>query len=192
MIKDILEMIEKVDPADSAGLDEKWVLMKGFEASHAISNYGRVISLPRKITDSKGRKYTTKAKILARNITKLGYNLVHLSVDNKNDAFSVHRLVARHFIGESDLCVNHKDRNKLNNHVSNLEYVTYRGNTNHWREGGKELPIGVSKHNKRYRARICCNGKERHIGTYDTPEEAKEAYDAEVILSAIKHERGLK
>jgi len=45
--------------------------------------------------------------------------------------FLVHRLVLLTFIGPSPLIVNHIDGDKTNNHLSNLEYVTYQENTNH-------------------------------------------------------------
>ena len=52
----------------------------------------------------------------------------------KNKMFTVHRLVALHFVpgrtNERDV-VNHKDGNKNNNHVSNLEWVTYSENNKH-------------------------------------------------------------
>ena len=57
-----------------------------------------------------------------------GYARVVLSKDKKTSQFSIHRLVMLAFVGPSDLQVNHKDFNKLNNHMSNLEYVTHSEN----------------------------------------------------------------
>lgn len=54
---------------------------------------------------------------------------VDISLSGK--MFLVHRLVAKYFLGDSDLEVNHKDGNKQNNNVKNLEYVTRSQNIRH-------------------------------------------------------------
>lgn len=61
-----------------------------------------------------------------------GYARVGLS----GKRFLVHRLIALVYIGESKLNVNHKDGNKLNNHVSNLEYLSQKDNIKHAFENG--------------------------------------------------------
>lgn len=66
-----------------------------------------------------------------------GYRSVKLTFDNsKQQRFYVHRLVAEHFILNSDpknkTFVNHKDGNKLNNNVDNLEWVSPRENNLHY------------------------------------------------------------
>ena len=66
-----------------------------------------------------------------------GYRSVKLTFDNgKQQRFYVHRLVAQHFIPNDDpkhkTFVNHKDGNKLNNKVDNLEWVSPRENNLHY------------------------------------------------------------
>ena len=66
-----------------------------------------------------------------------GYRSVKLTFDNgKQQRFYVHRLVAQHFISNDDpkhkTFVNHKDGNKLNNKVDNLEWVSPRENNLHY------------------------------------------------------------
>ena len=66
-----------------------------------------------------------------------GYRSVKLTFDNsKQQRFYVHRLIAEHFILNSDpknkTFVNHKDGNKLNNNVDNLEWVSPRENNLHY------------------------------------------------------------
>ena len=61
---------------------------------------------------------------------QLGYLRVVLSKNGIHKRYSVHRLVAQAFIDNPDNlpCVNHKDENKLNNNVDNLEWCTIRYN----------------------------------------------------------------
>ncbi|MBC6606264.1 HNH endonuclease [Hymenobacter sp. BT188] len=71
------------------------------------------------------------------NIQTKGYRQVELYLDKgKPSRLLVHRLVAERFLsliaGKDQ--VNHKDGNQLNNHVSNLEWVTNRENYRHARE----------------------------------------------------------
>lgn len=66
-----------------------------------------------------------------------GYRSVKLTFDNsKQQRFYIHRLVAEHFIHNPDpknkTVVNHKDGNKLNNHIENLEWVSPRENNLHY------------------------------------------------------------
>lgn len=67
-----------------------------------------------------------------------GYEKIILTKNNKSTLFSVHRLVALHFVPNphNKAFVNHKDGNKLNNHASNLEWVTKSENTYHAYETG--------------------------------------------------------
>lgn len=108
---------------------EKWKEIKGYESLYQISSSGRVKSLYR--VDRLGRVYNER--ILTPEITKKGY--LRVSLGNRKDGFKkimVHRLVAAAFIPNPDNLpqVNHKDENKSNNHVNNLEWCdnTYNHN----------------------------------------------------------------
>lgn len=67
-------------------------------------------------------------------LRKDGYKEVILRTNIKKPVFrTIHRLVAEAFIPNPDnlSCVNHKDENKTNNHVSNLEWCTHKYNSNY-------------------------------------------------------------
>lgn len=70
-------------------------------------------------------------KILSPLIINTGYKTVHLALKEKNKRVTVHRLVAMTFIPNpfGYRCIDHLDSNRLNNCVSNLEWVTYSQNT---------------------------------------------------------------
>ena len=71
-------------------------------------------------------------RLRKKHINEKGYHRVCLSKNNKFKSLLVHRIVAELFIGPSELYVNHKDLNKQNNNVNNLEYVTNRENICHF------------------------------------------------------------
>jgi hypothetical protein len=112
---------------------------------YEASSFGRIKSLDRYVRGkSKGVEFMKKVKerILKPAIRTGGYYLVTLG-DGKGfrKNGSVHKLVAEAFIPNPDNLptVNHKDGNKLNNHVDNLEWMTGRDNCLH------AIEIGLSK-----------------------------------------------
>lgn len=105
-------------------LFEQWLPIDGYE-DYEVSNYGRVKSL--------GNDKTRKEKILKSITNKKGYKVVNLHSGGKQKMFSVHRLVANAFIDNPNNLpqVNHKDENKCNNHVDNLEWCDCKYNLNY-------------------------------------------------------------
>ena len=95
---------------------------------YQVSNLGRVKSLERMM---KNRKCEEIIKVPS--ITNKGYYRLPLCKYGKTKYFHIHRLVAETFIPniENKPTVDHIDRNKLNNNVSNLRWATYKEqNTN--------------------------------------------------------------
>lgn len=122
---------------------EKWKPIAGYENQYEVSSFGRVKSLPRTIytvwRNGKNGVYFQKGRILAlkecsrNNKGYQTYKQVCFSVNGIHKYFLVHRLVAEAFIPKpkgKDF-VNHKDGNKHNNRVDNLEWVTQKENVEH-------------------------------------------------------------
>lgn len=103
--------------------------IKDFEG-YQVSNYGRVKSLERYVYNSRYGKQHIKEKILKVFKDKGGYLKCALCKSGKCKMYFIHRLVAEAFISNPDNlpCVNHKDENKENNYVDNLEWCTIEYN----------------------------------------------------------------
>lgn len=113
-------------------LKEIWKDVKGFESYYQISNYGKVKSLSRICRANTCGIRNIKEKILSMCQSKNGYYTVILCKNGKHKSVSIHRLVAETFIPnpENKKEVNHKDENKLNNYVGNLEWCDRVYNAN--------------------------------------------------------------
>jgi len=131
---------------------EIWKMIMGFEGRYMISNFGRVMSLGRILHAKDGSIRHYKDKFLKTKPNKFrGYTSVRLCHNNyKNyDHVDVHRLVALHFIPNPDNLpvVNHRDCNRANNHIDNLEWVSVSQNLTH---KNAHLRAGESRRKKVY------------------------------------------
>jgi hypothetical protein len=115
-------------------MEEIWKDVIGYEGLYQVSNMGRVKSLPR--FDRIGRLH--KGCILSQCVQRGGYLYVQLSVDGKQKPSKIHRLVAEAFIPniEAKATVNHKNCNKHDNTVDNLEWCTNLENIAHAKLNG--------------------------------------------------------
>lgn len=112
-------------------MNEIWKDIKGYEGLYQVSNTGKVKSLERLVPAKiKGTFQKIKEKIRKTTLTTAGYEYVVLANNGKNKTLLVHRLVAETFIDnpENKKCINHKDENKSNNSVDNLEWCDYEYN----------------------------------------------------------------
>lgn len=110
--------------------NEIWQDIIGYEGLYQISNYSRVKSLK--------RKWVVKNKIIKYQIHKNGYNSVLLWKNRKDKRLLISRLVAIHFIlnKKNNVEVNHKNGNKLDNRIENLEWITHSENIIHAHKKG--------------------------------------------------------
>ena len=110
---------------------EIWKPIPGFEMLYEISNYGRVKRVAHTSVDRNGRELYYKEKIIKYGTNRDGYLTVNLT-DYFGIPFTktVHALVADAFIPNPEKlpCVNHKDENKKNPAVWNLERCSYSYN----------------------------------------------------------------
>ena len=105
---------------------ETWKDIPGYEGRYQVSNTGKVKSM--------NYRHTGVPHILAPGNTRDGYQHVELSnADRKLGKHYVHRLVWETFVGQipEGLQINHKDENKSNNSLKNLEIVTPKQNANY-------------------------------------------------------------
>ena len=103
---------------------EIWKSLPGAPAVE-VSTFGRVRTLDRVVPRGKHTLFI-KGRVLKQNNRKDGYLQVSIPIDGKSDTKRVHRLVAQAFIkNPNDLPeINHKDSDRANNNVSNLEWCT--------------------------------------------------------------------
>ncbi|QIW89920.1 HNH endonuclease [Bacillus phage Izhevsk] len=127
---------------------ENWKSLKGIVEngdSYEVSNLGNVRSIDR--LDSRG--CNRKGKLMKPKTSKKGYIEVTLTKNNKGKTYKMHRLVALAFIPniENKPEVNHKDGNKGNNKMGNLEWSTPLENISHAIKNGLSKKSGEDNDN---------------------------------------------
>lgn len=131
--------------------DEIWkpVRTNQFENVYEVSSLGRVRSKDRQVKYSTGGVHLHKGKILSVCLFDGRYPGVILHKDGAKLSILTHRLVATEFIPNPDNkpFINHKDGNKENNSVDNLEWCTQSENTLHAIDTGLfVIPKGEKSH----------------------------------------------
>ena len=119
-------------------MTEVWKEIKAYRDTYEVSNYGRVRKKPR----IGARGYHVHGNIKKQRENSNGYLRVSMRIGDKEKEYFVHRLVAELFIPPipGKTFVNHKDGNKHNNHVSNLEWCTKSENQKHALKTGLYKP----------------------------------------------------
>lgn len=114
-------------------IDEQWKPVVGFEGFYEVSNLGRVRSLDRVTVYGNGVKRIFTGRILTPCDAGKGYRNVMLQANGKRSTPRVCRVVAKAWIPNPDDLpqVNHKDEDKTNDAVDNLEWCSAVYNTNY-------------------------------------------------------------
>lgn len=115
-----------------------------------------------------------KAGHIYCNVDRDGY----IRVRRNAVEYRAHRIIWEMFNGDipEGMLVDHIDGDTLNNRIENLRLAT-RTQNNANSKGHGNYPKGVVKVGSKYRARITHRGKTISLGTFDTVDEAKQAYD---------------
>lgn len=167
---------------------EVWKPVKGYEGLYEASDTGRVKSLGKFNAWANGQtRFIPREKYLRQKFTRYGYFCVTLQTKKQPKTFFVHRLVAEAFIPnpENKKQVNHKDYNRTNNNVENLEWMTAKENYNYSlcnmpseRRVKRKHSTGckyVTYHKSKNAYQVVF--KDKYIGTYKTFDEAKKVRD---------------
>lgn len=111
-------------------MNETWKDVVGFEWLYEVNNFGNIKSLPKIHKIKNWFWYMQKEKILKQREYPNWYLNVCLYKDWKSNVISVHRIVATAFIKnlKAKETINHKDHNKKNNNINNLERMTQQEN----------------------------------------------------------------
>ena len=166
--------------------EEIFKTIEGYEGMYEISNYGRVKSLK-----------NNKEYILKPSLDLNGYVIVSLSNEGIKKTKTIHQLVAIAFLNHipdgMKLIVNHKDFNRQNNHVDNLEIITQRENANlkHLLSSSQYTGVSWHKRDKKWQSIILINNKLKYLGYFNNELEASKAYEEALKLTNYSPESSL-
>ncbi len=118
-------------------MEEKWKDIPEYEGIYQASTLGRIRSLDHRIVTNGNSKAiherSSRGRVLVQREQNGGYLIVSISVNGYRKICTVHRLVAKTFIENPNNYrdINHKDGNKKNNKIENLEWVKHSDNIKH-------------------------------------------------------------
>ena len=170
-------------------MKEIWKDIPNYEGYYQVSNLGRVRKYKtkklRSIFDEKEELF----KIRKQTVSCHGYYTIALVKLKEIKMFSVHQLVAMAFLNHipcgMKLVVNHKNFDRLDNRVENLEIVSNRENSNQKHMKSSSIYTGVIVDKKRdnyFISKIKIKSQSVHLGYYKDEKQASEMYELAVKL----------
>ena len=143
------------------------------------SNLGRVRTKDRTIVDKNGKKRFVKGRVLKQHLDNNGYLCVRFRVNGKLVHLRVHRIVAISFIPNPNNCpeVNHKDNDRTNATVSNLEWCSKQYNLDY------KNNFGTSPADVQGKSVIAVNLKTGKVLKFESQHEA--ARQLEILAQSI-------
>ena len=125
---------------------EKWKDVAGYEGLYQVSNLGRIKSVER-YRDNHGKPQIIHEKIKNTRTKNSGYLITDLYKNNKRKSVMIHRVVASAFLPVEEIkeTVNHKDGNKFNNNVENLEWSSFSEQNKHFYKKGLKSKENIKK-----------------------------------------------
>lgn len=158
--------IRRTPTVDAVEVVRKPVI--GYEEQYVVDQFGRVFCVDRtKTVLDNGRIYEKPiaGKQMKQSLHTKGYKTVTLTKDGKTKTVYVHRIVAEAFIDNPDNLpmVNHKDEDKTNNFVENLEWCTASYNRTYGKGAEKQArQLRGKKHTEEHKQKISESVKAYH------------------------------
>lgn len=155
--------------------------IEGYEGIYGVTETGIIFAYTRLQISEKGKVGLLSQHVIRSSLCG-GYRKVTLYKDGKRKTHFVHRLVAKAFLPNPDNLpmVNHKDFNKANNNVGNLEFVTPRGNSLYSSmastHSSKYAGVTWCKRRHKWQAQYQVGTKKVFLGRYASEVEAHKAY----------------
>ena len=146
----------------------EWHWIQDYENRYRIYKNGQVESCIFK-----------KNKIMKPTKTDNGYLRIGLRKGGEKKKFLIHRLIGIHFIPnpENKEQIDHIDGDRTNNSISNLRWVSNKENALNSKNWGKyKKGVYFNKPANKFLSRISINGKYKHLGYYETEDEAHEVF----------------
>lgn len=144
----------------------------GYEGLYKISNLGNVKTFHYNIN-----------RLLSLCNSKYGYKTVTLSKNKKTTTITVHLLMAITFLNHTSgrkVVVDHKDNDKTNNRLNNIQIITQRKNCSkdkhRYNSSSKYIGVSRGKRRNKWRSHIQINGKLKYLGSFKDEYKAHLAY----------------